>query len=134
MARITGIGGVFFRARGETAALAAWYRDALGLHLQDWGGAVLSWPEDRAGDGGCTVWHLAAADSTWFDPSPAPFMINYRVDDLDGIIARLAAMGTPLHQGPETHENGRFAWVIDPEGNKVELWEPQPWQDGAATG
>jgi len=134
MARVTGIGGIFFMARGDMAALAAWYRDFLGMSFEDWGGAILRWPEDRAGDGGLTVWTLAAPGSDWFAPSPAPFMVNYRVDDLDGIIARLAGGGFPLLGGPEEHPNGRFAWVLDPEGNKVELWQPKAWEEEPAAG
>lgn len=123
MARVTGIGGVFFKAK-DPKALAKWYADSLGLVLEAWGGAILKWPEDKAEDRGCTVWHVADQDTTWFAPSTASFMINYRVDDLDALIAQLAAGGTALAKGPESHENGRFAWVMDPEGNRVELWEP----------
>lgn len=129
MAKITGIGGVFIRAKSDPKALADWYSKYLGLVLEDFGGAVLKWPEDRAEDGGLSVWHLAAPKSDWFAPSSSPFMINYRVDDLDGIIAQLSEGDISLEQGPETHENGRFAWVMDPDGNKVELWEPKPWTD-----
>lgn len=129
MAKVTGIGGVFFKSRGDRAALVAWYRDHLGLALEDFGGAVLRWADDHADDGGLTVWHVADADSTWFSPSAAPFMINYRVDDLDEMLAQLRAAGVDVVQGPESHENGRFAWVMDPEGNKVELWEPKAWDE-----
>jgi catechol 2,3-dioxygenase-like lactoylglutathione lyase family enzyme len=130
MARITGIGGVFFRSRGKGAAIAAWYQKHLGMPLEDFGGAILRWPDDPAPDGGLTVWHVADGDSKWFSPSDAPFMINYRVDDLDGLLARLRADGVEAVQGPESHENGRFAWIMDPDGNKVELWQPMPWDDG----
>lgn len=130
MAKVTGIGGVFFKVRGDKQALAAWYRDNLGIAFEEWGGALLKWPEDTADDRGVTVWSVAAADSQWFAPSEASFMINYRVDDLDGIIARLASSGVALQKGPETHENGKFAWVMDPEGNKVELWEPMEPKKG----
>jgi predicted enzyme related to lactoylglutathione lyase len=125
---VTGIGGVFFKAKGDPKALADWYRTHLGMTLKDFGGAVLRWSDDHADDGGLTVWHLAAHDSAWFAPSTAPFMINYRVDDLDGLLTQLRAAGIEPHQGPESHENGRFAWVIDPDGNKVELWEPRLWK------
>ena len=128
MARVTGIGGVFIKARGAKE-LAAWYRDHLGLELTDFGGAILNWREDKAEDGGLTVWAAAEAEGTWFSPSTAPFMINYRVDDMDGMIARLMDAGIPILQGPESHENGRFAWIMDPEGNKVELWEPRLWDE-----
>jgi predicted enzyme related to lactoylglutathione lyase len=127
MARVTGIGGVFFKSKGDPAALAAWYQQHLGLTLEDFGGAVLRWPDDRAEDKGLTVWHVAKGDTKWFAPSDAPFMINYRVDDMAGILARLREGGVEAIQGPESHENGKFAWILDPDGNKVELWEPMPW-------
>ena len=129
MAKVTGIGGVFLKCRGDSAALAAWYREHLGLPLETWGGAVLRWPDDKASDGGLTVWSLAAADSSWFSPSDSAFMINYRVDDLDGLLAQLRAAGIEPVGGPESHENGKFAWVMDPDGNKVELWEPMAWDE-----
>jgi len=124
MARVTGIGGVFFKARGDQKALASWYAKHLGIPLEAWGGAVLRWPDDKAEDKGVTAWHVAAGDSTWFAPSEASFMINYRVDDLDALVAQLRADGVAIHKGPEADENGKFAWIIDPDGNKVELWEP----------
>jgi predicted enzyme related to lactoylglutathione lyase len=129
MARITGIGGVFFKSRDDNTALAAWYQERLGMSLESFGGAILKWPDDKADDKGLTVWHVAEKDSTWFSPSDASFMINYRVDDLDGMIAQLRAGGVDIVQGPESHENGRFAWIMDPEGNKVELWEPRLWDE-----
>lgn len=131
MAKVTGIGGVFFKSKGDPATLAAWYQKHLGLPLADFGGAVLRWPEDHAGDGGLTVWHLAGRDSQWFAPSAAPFMINYRVDDLGAMLGQLREGGVEVVQGPESHENGQFAWVVDPDGNKVELWEPKA-ADGEA--
>jgi predicted enzyme related to lactoylglutathione lyase len=127
MARVTGIGGVFFKSRGDHVALAAWYRKHLGIPLEDWGGAVLRWPDDSAEDGGLTVWSLAKSDTTWFAPSDASFMINYRVDDLAGMIEQLQRGGVEVIQGPESHENGEFAWIMDPDGNKVELWQPKRW-------
>lgn len=129
MARITGIGGVFLKCRGDSAALAAWYEKHLGLPLESWGGAVLRWPDDKAEDGGLTVWHLAQRDSQWFSPSESSFMINYRVDNLDELLAQLSAADVRIVGGPESHENGKFAWIMDPDGNKVELWEPMPWDE-----
>ncbi|MGC4122538.1 MAG: VOC family protein [Myxococcales bacterium] len=122
MARVTGIGGVFLKAKQDSKALAEWYRKHLGMHFEEFGGAILRWPEDRAEDGGLTVWHVAAPGDDWF---PGPLMVNYRVDNLDGMLAQLRAGGVEVVQGPESHENGRFAWVVDPEGNRVELWEPK---------
>jgi predicted enzyme related to lactoylglutathione lyase len=129
MARITGIGGVFFKSTGNSASLAAWYQKHLGLPLADFGGAILRWPEDQAEDQGLTVWHVAQADTQWFSPSNASFMINYRVDNLGELLAQLRADGVAIIQGPESHENGKFAWILDPDGNKVELWEPKRWDD-----
>lgn len=129
MARITGIGGVFLKCRGDSAALAAWYEKHLGMPLESWGGAVLRWPDDKAEDGGLTVWHLAQRESQWFSPSESSFMINYRVDDLDELLAQLRAADVQIVGGPESHENGKFAWIMDPDGNKVELWEPMPWDE-----
>ena len=127
MAKITGIGGVFLKSKGDGAALAAWYRTHLGMALEDFGGAVLRWPDDKATDKGLTVWHVADKDSRWFSPSDSSFMINYRVDDLDALLAQLQANGVAVVAGPESHENGKFAWIMDPDGNKVELWEPKAW-------
>ena len=125
MARVTGVGGVFFKSRGDHKALAAWYQKHLGMALEDFGGAILRWPDDKAEDRGLTVWHVAGQDSRWFSPSDSSFMINYRVDDLGELLAQLRAGGVEILKGPESHENGSFAWVMDPDGNKVELWEPK---------
>ena len=128
MARITGIGGVFFKSRNDSAALAAWYQKHLGMALEEgWGGAILRWSDDKAEDKGLTVWSVAKKDSKWFSPSDSSFMINYRVDNLDEMIAQLSADGIEIVQGPESAENGKFAWIMDPDGNKVELWEPMIW-------
>ena len=124
MARVTGIGGVFFKSRRDNATLAKWYQQHLGMELADFGGAVLRWPDDKADDGGLTVWHVAEKDSQWFSPSDSSFMINYRVDNLDELLAQLRAGGVDIVSGPESHENGKFAWIMDPDGNKIELWEP----------
>lgn len=124
MAKITGIGGIFFKSTGKGSDLAAWYRDNLGLSLEAWGGAILKWPDDKAEDGGLTVWHTADSDTKWFSPSESSFMINYRVDNLDELLEHLRANGIEIVKGPDSAENGKFAWIMDPDGNKVELWEP----------
>ena len=129
MARITGIGGVFFKSRNDNVALRNWYQKHLGMSLESFGGAILRWPDDKADDNGLTVWHVAAKDSKWFSPSDSSFMINYRVDNLDEMIAQLSAAGVEIVGGPESHENGKFAWIMDPDGNKVELWEPMKWDE-----
>ena len=129
MAKVTGIGGVFFKTNGARAALASWYQQHLGMALEEFGGAILRWPDDKAEDRRLTVWSLADNDSKWFGPSDSSFMINYRVDNLEEMLAELRAAGAEVVSGPESHENGEFAWVMDPEGNKVELWEPMNWDD-----
>lgn len=129
MARVTGIGGVFFRAREDSRALAAWYEKHLGMNPESFGGVILNWQDDTADDKGLTVWHVAEKDSEWFSPSKSPFMINYRIDDMAGMIEQLKRGGVDILQGPESHENGKFAWIMDPEGNKVELWEPRLWRE-----
>jgi predicted enzyme related to lactoylglutathione lyase len=129
MAKVTGIGGVFLKCKGDAAALAEWYREHLGMPLESWGGAILRWPDDKANDAGLTVWNLASHDSQWFSPSDSAFMINYRVDDLDALLVQLQAAGVAVIGGPEAHENGKFAWIMDPDGNKVELWQPMAWNE-----
>ena len=125
MAKVTGIGGVFFKSTKDHKALAAWYQKHLGMPLESWGGAMLKWPEDRAGDEGVTVWHVAEPNTKWFAPSSASFMINYRVDDMTGLLANLRDAGIEIIKGPDTDDNGTFAWILDPDGNKVELWQPK---------
>ena len=129
MARVTGIGGVFFLSRGEGKDLSSWYEKHLGMRLEDFGAAILKWEDDTAEDKGMTVWHVADRDSDWFSPSESTFMINYRVDDLEAMVEQLTAAGIDILQGPEYHENGAFAWIMDPEGNKIELWEPKIWDE-----
>lgn len=129
MARVTGIGGVFFKAKSESTELATWYSNHLGIPLEDWGGAILKWTDDKAEDQGMTVWTVADRDSDWFSPSHASMMINYRVDNLTELICQLEEAGIEINKGPEFHENGQFAWIIDPDGNKVELWEPKNWNE-----
>jgi predicted enzyme related to lactoylglutathione lyase len=124
MARVTGIGGVFFKSNGDHKALAAWYEKNLGIKLEPWGGAILAWPDDKAPDKGLTVWNAAAKDSEWFAPSRSSFMINYRVDDMAGMLEQLKANGIEIVKGPDQEDNGVFAWIMDPDGNKVELWQP----------
>lgn len=124
--RVTGIGGVFFKAR-DPDTLRAWYRGHLGLDIKDWGGMTFHWndPEGHAGEG-ATVWSVFPATSKYFDPSPAGFMINYRVADLDRVRAELKAGGCEVDDRVEESEFGKFGWVMDPEGNRLELWEPPP--------
>ena len=128
MKRVTGIGGVFFKAH-DASALRAWYMRHLGVDVQAWGGTAFAWA-DAAGQpsAGMTIWSVAASDSDQFAPSAAPFMINYRVDDLHALVAALKAEGCHVLEKIDESEYGKFAWVIDPEGNKVELWQPTAGQ------
>jgi len=124
MARVLGIGGVFFKS-SDPRALSAWYRDVIGLELEDWGGVVFR-PEAMAGHpGAATVFSAFGAESTYFEPSTRDFMINLAVDDLDGILASCAAHGVDVKVLPD-EPNGRFAHLLDPEGTKIELWQPKP--------
>src|ERR1044071_10223286 len=117
MAKVTGIGGVLFKSSNDNSALAAWYQKHLGMPLESWGGAILRWPDDKAEDKGLTVWTVAAEDTKWFSPSDSSLMINYRVDNMDEMIAQLRGAGIEIVSGPELHENGKFAWIMDPDGN-----------------
>ena len=122
MQRVTGIGGIFFKAK-DPAALGAWYRDHLGLDVTDWGGAIFKWggPDSVPG---MTIWSAFKSDTTYLDPGTATFMINFRVADLDALLVALRAEGCDVQELTEESEQGKFGWVIDPEGNKVELWQP----------
>jgi catechol 2,3-dioxygenase-like lactoylglutathione lyase family enzyme len=120
--RVTGVGGVFFKAK-DPKALAAWYRDALGLPLEAWGGAVLR--HDAPQHPPALAWNAFPASTDYFAPSTGEFMINYAVDDMDAVLTRLRAQGVAILKRDDDDANGRFAWVLDPEGNKLELWEPK---------
>ncbi len=124
MKRVTGIGGIFIKAK-DAAALREWYRRHLGLDVQEWGGATFSPPRpDRPEEKGETVWNVVEADSDHFAPSAAPFMVNYRVDNLHSLLQQLRAEGCQVDAKTDESEFGKFGWVMDCEGNRVELWEP----------
>ena len=128
MKRVTGIGGIFFKAK-DAPALQAWYKRHLGIDVQTWGGASFDWADsDGKPTGGTTAWCVAPESSEQFAPSNASFMVNYRVDDLQALVAVLKEEGCNVLDKVEDCEFGKFAWVIDPEGNKVELWQPAPGQ------
>ena len=118
---ITGVGGVFIKAH-DRKALVAWYRDVLGMPIQPWGGAVLH--TDAPQHPPVVAWTAMAASSTYFAPSTSPYMIDYAVDDMDAFVARLTAKGVEILKRTDD-PSGRFAWIMDPEGNKIELWEPK---------
>ena len=128
MKRVTGIGGVFFKA-GDPVALRAWYKTHLGIDVQPWGGAVFGWTDDAGKPApGMTVWSIGSADGESFAPSRSSFMINYRVADLHGLLQALRDEGCAVLEKTDDSEYGKFGWVMDPEGNKVELWQPPEGQ------
>ena len=128
MKRVTGIGGIFFKAK-DAPALQEWYKQHLGIDVQNWGGTAFTWTDaDGNPTGGMTVWSVAPETSNQFAPSNASFMINYRVEDLYAVVAALKAEGCNVLDKIDDSDYGKFAWVIDPEGNKVELWQPPAGQ------
>ena len=124
MKRVTGIGGVFFKAK-DPKALAEWYRAHLGMNVEEWGGVAFKWvtPENPSGTGS-TVWSPFKEDTDYFSPSQAGFMVNYRVEDLQSLLAALRAEGCKVEEKVDESGFGKFGWVLDPEGNKLELWQP----------
>jgi predicted enzyme related to lactoylglutathione lyase len=124
MNKVSGIGGIFFKAR-DPKALGAWYETHLGVKFEDWGGTQFKWRRHDAPERtGVTVWGLFKQDSTYFEPGGKPFMVNYIVDDLDAIITQFRAGGVTVDDKVEESEYGRFGWAMDPEGDRFELWEP----------
>ena len=122
MARVTGIGGVFLKAR-DPKVLSAWYAEHLGIQLADYGGASFQWSDEIPAGTGQTAWMLFPEKSTHI-PAPQTCMVNYRVDDLDALLAQLTAAGAQIEPKREEADYGKFAWITDPEGNRVELWQP----------
>ena len=118
MAQVLGFGGVFFKA-ADPDAVRDWYRRVLGFDVKDWGGATF-----QPSGAGYQIWSPHAADTKSFDPSPHPFMVNLMVDDLEGVLEKVKAAGVEPLGREDLDEYGRFAWVLDPAGVKVELWEP----------
>jgi predicted enzyme related to lactoylglutathione lyase len=125
MAKVIGVGGIFFKSK-DGKKLGAWYRKNLGVDVQGWGGAAFSWEEKPASaHQRFTVWSPFAKDTKYFAPSREPYMINFIVDDLDALLKKLRKARVKIDKkGVEASEYGRFAWVMDPEGRKLELWEP----------
>lgn len=125
MKRVVGIGGVFIKAKNPDT-LRAWYRDHLGFAVDKWGGVCFV-PATEAESGGKqqkTVWSLFPENSNYFAPSTQNFMINYRVNDLHVLLAQLRAEGCAVEDKIDESEYGKFGWLMDPEGNRIELWEP----------
>jgi len=123
MKRVTGIGGIFFTAQ-DPKALASWYKTHLGMDVHEqWCGAMFECT-DPEGNKVTQVWSIHPANGNQMAPSKAPFMINYRVEDLDAVLEALRAEGCEVLEKKDDSEYGKFGWVMDPEGNKVELWQP----------
>jgi predicted enzyme related to lactoylglutathione lyase len=123
MARVTGIGGVFLRSR-DPKALAKWYAENLGVHLSDFNGAAFQWSDEVPAGTGMTAWSAFPVDTQYFGEGQQAAMINYRVDDLDALITALSAAGVWIDPKREDHSYGRFAWIKDCDGNRLELWQP----------
>ena len=126
MKHVLGIGGIFFKAQ-DPDKLAAWYRDHLGLEVEEYGGVTFhegqKTNETAPAWQAYTIWSPFAADTEYFAPSTKPFMINFRVADLDALLAKLRAEGVTVEERTEKSEFGYFGWATDPE-NRIELWEP----------
>ena len=127
MRRVTGIGGVFFKAK-DPKALGEWYRTHLGMNVEEWGGVTFRWDEDNPSAKGTTIWSPFKEDTSYFSPSTSSFMINFRVEDLHALLAKLREEGCSVEDKVEESDYGVFGWVIDPEGNKLELWQPPKGQ------
>ena len=124
MKRVTGIGGIFFKAT-DAPALQSWYQKHLGIDVQEWGGTAFQWADSEGkAVAGTTVWSIGSDQGDHFAPSKASFMINYRVEDARALAAVLKEEGCNVLDKIDESEFGIFAWVVDPEGNKVELWQP----------
>ena len=128
MKRVTGIGGIFFKA-SDPKKLGQWYKKHLGIDVEEWGGHAFRWvTEDNPAGTGTTVWSPFSKDTDYFAPSLASFMINYRVDDLHALLAVLRKEGCTVDDKVEESEYGKFGWVMDPDDNRVELWQPPDGQ------
>lgn len=122
MKRVTGIGGIFIKAK-DPAALQAWYKKHLGIDVQPWGGTAFRWADDNGKPtAGTTAWSVS--DGAYFEPSKSSFMVNYRVADLHGLLDQLREEGCQVLDKVDESDFGKFGWVMDPEGNKIELWQP----------
>jgi predicted enzyme related to lactoylglutathione lyase len=119
MKRVVGVGGIFFKAR-DPEALRAWYKAHLGIDVQSWGGTAFPW--DRKD--GMTVWSIVPEDSGTFAPGRASFMVNYVVEDLHSVLEALRSEGCEVDSKVDDSDYGLFGWVMDPEGNRIELWQP----------
>jgi predicted enzyme related to lactoylglutathione lyase len=123
MARVTGIGGVFLRSN-DSKALAKWYAKHLGIQLSDFNGTAFQWSDEVPAGTGMTAWSAFPQDTQYFGEGQQAAMINYRVDDLDALLTQLAAAGVWIDPKRDDQPYGRFAWIKDCDGNRLELWQP----------
>ena len=123
MKRVTGLGGVFFKS-DHPEKLYAWYEEHLGLKRDSSEGVAFRWRDTEEGKEGLTALGIFDKNSKYFDPSRSQFMLNFRVADLDALLAALRAEGVEVEEKIEEYDYGRFGWFTDPEGNRVELWQP----------
>lgn len=119
--RVTGIGGLFFKTTDPNAT-KEWYKTHLGFNTDQWGSTF--WWKDKDGNDASTQWSPFAEDTEYYKPSKKEFMFNYRVEDLEGLIKVLKEEGVTIVGKTETYDYGKFAWIMDNDGNKIELWEP----------
>ncbi|WP_262711237.1 VOC family protein [Flavobacterium zepuense] len=119
-AKVTGVGGFFFKSE-DPKALREWYKQHLGMDINDYG-CTFTWKDDNGNDA-ATQWSPFGEDTKYFEPSQKQFMQNFRVQNFDALITRLKAAGVTLVGEPESYDYGKFGWILDPEGNKIELWE-----------
>ncbi len=122
MAKVIGIGGIFFKSK-DPKALGEWYANYLGINVDPSFGGTIFFAADLP-QNGYSIWSPFNQDTHYFEPSDKPYMINFIVDDLTEALQQVAAGGATLHGEPEHHEQGWFGWFSDPDGNKVELWQP----------
>ena len=121
-ARVTGLGGFFFKSE-DPAKAKAWYQKHLGLPVDQYGCSF--WWKDAQNKDCMTQWSPFDHKTTYFEPSPKAFMMNFRVADLEWLLEQLKNEGVTIIGEVETYEYGKFGWILDPEGNKIELWEPK---------
>jgi predicted enzyme related to lactoylglutathione lyase len=122
--RVTGIGGVFFTSQ-DPERLASWYREHLGIDVGVEGYAMFQWREkEDANRVGATVWAIFPDDTDYFAPGNSPFMLNYRVNDLDAVLTALREEGVWVDDRVQEEDYGRFGWAMDPDGRRIELWQP----------
>lgn len=133
MGKVLGVGGIFFKCK-DPDATRAWYRDVLGMRIDDFGGTMFSQAAvaKTFPNAGMTIWSPFEATSDYFGPSGSPFMVNLMVDDLDAVLDRAQKQGVEQVKPRESEPYGHFAWIEDPDGRRLELWQPVEPPAGSA--